>query len=182
MTKRIGPDDVIGFWLKAGSEKWFGKDPGFDAEITRKFLSHHEAAQAGRYDSWRETSKGALALIILLDQFARNIHRTSPLAYACDAKALELAREAVDRGFDEAVDLDLRQFFCMPFMHSEDLADQALCLEICGRLGLDDTHEWAVMHADIIRRFGRYPHRNEILGRKSTPAEIAFLEHGGFSG
>lgn len=178
----IEPRDVLDFWFAAGEEKWFTKDEAFDAEITERFKEPHEAAKRWELDSWRETPQGCLALIILLDQFARNIYRDSGDAYAADPKALALARAMVERGMDLELPVDLRIWIYLPYEHSEDLADQQRCIELQERSGMDDYLEWALVHADIIKRFGRFPHRNAALDRTSTPEEIAFLEEGGFSG
>lgn len=178
----IAASDVVGFWKDAGPQKWFERSPEFDAEILEKFQSVVQAARIGRYDRWIETAEGALALLILLDQFSRNIFRNSPLAFASDEKALKIAVEAVDLGFDNQVDDNMRQWFYLPFMHSENLHDQVHCIVLCHNNGLSDTIGWAIEHADIIRRFGRFPHRNGVLGRTSTPEELAFLEAGGFAG
>ena len=124
---------------------------------------------------------GALALCILLDQFPRNAFRNTPRMFATDARARAIAQMAIESAFDDAVDEDLRQFLYMPFMHSEDIADQDRCVELTQGLATDN-HRYAVLHRDIIRRFGRFPHRNDILGRASTPEERQFLADGGFAG
>jgi len=179
---RLEPQDVIDFWQAAGFDKWYKKDDAFDAEIAAKFSAAHEAAKAGQYDEWQETPKGALALLILQDQMARNLFRNSPKAFAADARALAIAHSAIDRKFDEEFEGSMRQWFYMPLMHSENMSDQTLCCDLTKRAGLDKTYDYAVLHADIIREFGRFPHRNEILGRTSSKEELEFLENGGFSG
>lgn len=176
------PRDVLDFWLGQEPGRWFEPDPAFDAEIRTRFGQAHEDAKAGAYDAWAETAEGALALVILLDQFARNIHRDTAEMFAADAKALSVAGRAVDRGFDMALPVEQRQWLYLPFMHSEALADQERCIVLSERSGLDDTLKWAVIHADIIRRFGRFPHRNPLLGLDTTPEEQAFLDEGGFAG
>lgn len=176
------PRDVLDFWFAAGPERWFRKDDAFDEEIARRFGATVEAAREGRYDDWAQAPESALALVILLDQFPRNIHRGSPKAFACDEKALGVARSAVDRGFDMELTAAQRKWFYMPFMHSESLEDQELCIELCKRSDLEDQIPHAIEHADIIRRFGRFPHRNAVLGRRSTEEEQAFLDAGGFAG
>jgi uncharacterized protein (DUF924 family) len=182
MVAKLSPDDVVAFWHSAGPDRWYEKSQAFDAEIKAKFGAAHDHAKQGKYDHWQETAQGMLGLIILLDQFARNIHRDSPQAFAADDKALLLAHTAIKLGFDIQVGTQDRQWFYLPFMHSEHIEDQELCCALCVKSGLDDSHKWAVEHADIIRQFGRFPHRNQILGRVSTPAEIAFLKNGGFAG
>jgi uncharacterized protein (DUF924 family) len=137
------------------------------------------AAAARRLDSWSETASGTLALVILLDQFPRNAFRDTPHMFATDPLARFFASSALAHGLDEHVPADLRPFMYMPFMHSEDIDDQERSVELQARLG---NTEYAVLHRDIIRRFGRFPHRNAVLGRDSTPEEQAFLDSGGFSG
>ena len=178
----LTPRDVLDFWFEAGPDRWFRKDGQFDAEIARRFAALVEAARAGRCDRWTDSPEGSLALTVVLDQFPRNIHRGSPKAFASDPKALATAKGAIARGFDMELPADARQWLYMPFMHSEDLADQEMCVELCKRSGLEDTLPYAVEHADIIRRFGRFPHRNAVLGRRTTEAEQGFLDGGGFAG
>lgn len=174
--------EVLAFWRNAGPDRWFKRDDAFDAAIRDRFAGLHAEAAAGKLDGWAETADGALALVLLLDQFSRNLHRSKPATYAHDEQARAIARRAVEQGFDRAVEPGLRKFFYMPFMHSESLADQALCVKLCHALHDPDTLKWACHHAAIIRRFGRFPHRNAILGRHTSPAEQAFLEAGGFGG
>lgn len=173
--------DVLDFWREAGPQRWFRKDDAFDARFRERFLSTHEAAAAGALEAWASTADGALAMVILLDQFPRNAFRGTPRMYATDAKAREIARRAVDAGFDRQVDPELRPFFYLPFMHSEQLEDLDRCVELNRALG-EDNHRYAVHHRAIIERFGRFPHRNAVLGRPSTPQEEAFLAEGGFGG
>lgn len=175
------PSKVVSFWRDAGTKKWFGKDPAFDAEFRDKFLAAHEAAAANGLDMWAATPEGSLALLILLDQFPRNCFRGTERMFATDAKALEVAAAAVANGQDQKLDEELRAFVYLPFEHSEELADQDRSVELFTPLG-EEMLRWADMHRDIIRRFGRFPHRNEILGRESTPEEIEFLKAGGFAG
>jgi uncharacterized protein (DUF924 family) len=175
-------EDVSAFWRDAGQDRWFKPDAGFDAEIRERFLETHEAAAAGRLDEWQQTADGALALLILLDQFPRNMFRGTPRAFATDSKALKIAESAVEKGHGRNVDASMRSFFYLPFMHSEKLADQERCLALYQELGEAEALKYAELHLDAIRRFGRFPHRNEILGRQSTPEEIAYLEGGGFRG
>ena len=184
MTKddNLGPQDVLAFWRDAGPPKWFAKDDAFDRAIKERFQGLHEAAASGGLDRWGDSPEGALALLLLLDQFSRNLYRGTPKAFAQDAKAREVARKALDAGFDAAVDPTLRQFFYLPFMHSEAIADQVRCVLLCHSLEDHGTLPYALDHERIIRRFGRFPHRNPALGRHTSPAEQAFLDRGGFAG
>jgi uncharacterized protein (DUF924 family) len=177
-----GAADVVAFWREAGPDKWFEKDESFDAEIRRCFLTTHEAAAAGQLASWEETADGALALLILLDQFPRNMFRGQARAFATDPLALAVTAKAIIRGFDSQVPKEMRNFFYLPFEHSENLADQEHCVALYKAAGDADGLKWAELHADIIRRFGRFPHRNAALGRATTPDEQAFLDGGGFKG
>jgi uncharacterized protein (DUF924 family) len=176
----VTPDDVIAFWRAAGPQKWFGKDADFDREIAARFLASHEAAAAGHLSDWEATPDGALALLLLLDQFPRNMFRGSARAFATDPLARAVAERAIAHGFDQSAASDERMFFYLPFEHSENLADQERSLALSRRAGTPD--KYAELHADIIRRFGRFPHRNAILGRATTPEEQAFLAAGGFAG
>lgn len=173
--------DVITFWRDAGPERWFRKDDAFDAQFRERFLAAHEAAAAGTLDAWADTADGTLALLVLLDQFPRNAFRGSPRMFATDAKALAIADAAVTRGVDQAVDAALRAFVYMPFMHSERLADQERCVALATPLG-GGTLRYAEVHRDAIARFGRFPHRNALLGRTTTPEEQRYLDEGGFAG
>jgi uncharacterized protein (DUF924 family) len=175
------PADVVAFWRAAGPERWFRKDEAFDAEFRERFLAAHQAAEFGRLAHWGETAEGALALVLLLDQFPRNAFRGTARMYATDALAREVASAAVDRGFDLAVEEQLRSFFYLPFMHSERLADLERCVALTQPLG-GESHRYARHHHDIVLRFGRFPHRNAVLGRESTPEEQRFLQDGGFGG
>jgi uncharacterized protein (DUF924 family) len=176
------PIDVIGFWRQAGPQKWFKKNTAFDEAIRLKFEPVHHRAARGEYDAWIGDPEGSLALLILLDQFPRNLYRGSAHAFATDPKARAIALAAVDQGFDRKVEPILRNFFYLPFLHSEGLADQDYALALCTEAGDPDNIKWAGLHRDIIVRFGRFPHRNEALGRKTTPEEQEFLDEGGFSG
>ncbi len=178
----ILPQDVVGFWRDAGPKKWFAPDAAFDAEITQRFLTTHEQAAAGKLTEWEKTAQGALALLLLLDQFPRNMFRQTPRAFATDPVARGIAERAIKAGFDLEVGNELRSFFYLPFMHSEELADQELCLKLYRDYGNEDGIKFAEIHLDAIRRFGRFPHRNEILGRSSSADEIAYLDSGGFRG
>lgn len=180
------PKDVISFWREAGPSKWFAKDDGFDAAIRDGFLDAHFAAARGDLADWSQTAEGTLALLILLDQFPRNLFRASGHAFATDGLARAVARNALEQGFDRAVDPKLRPFLYLPFEHSEDPADQALSISLFtahrDETGDAESLRWAVEHRDIIAKFGRFPHRNAALGRATTPAEQAYLDDGGFKG
>ena len=178
----IGPADVLTFWTEAGHDRWFEKDDAFDAEIRRRFLATHEKAAAGKLADWETSAEGALALLILLDQFPRNMFRNSARAFATDPQARAVTAAALLRGFDAQVPANLRGFFYLPFEHSEDMADQERGLALYAAAGDADGLKWAKLHADIVRRFGRFPHRNAVLGRTTTPEEQAFLDGGGFAG
>jgi uncharacterized protein (DUF924 family) len=175
------PEDVLGFWRDAGPSRWFRKDTAFDEQFRNRFLTTHEAAQRGELDAWAGDALGALALLILLDQFPRNAFRDTPRMFESDAKAREIARQALRAGFDAQVEPELRNFFYLPFMHSEQLADQDLAVQLTRALG-DEPLRYAIMHRDIIEKFGRFPHRNALLGRSTTPEERLFLDDGGFAG
>ena len=175
-------NDVLAFWRTAGPQKWYTKDSDFDAEITRRFLRTYEAAVADRLLHWERTPAGALALVIALDQFPRNMFRDSSRTFAADVLARAVADRAIARGFDQRIATSERQFLYLPFEHSEDPADQERSVALFRANSDAEALKWAELHADIIRRFGRFPHRNAILGRAMTPAEQAFLDSGGFAG
>ena len=176
------PNDILGFWTNAGPAKWYKHVHAFDEAIRLKFEPTHHAAARGEYDAWTATPEGALALLILLDQFPRNLYRNSGHAFATDGKARSLARAAVSEGFHRQVEPELAQFFLLPFEHSESLADQDEGLGHAEALGDPELVKWHKIHRDIIVRFGRFPHRNAALGRTTTPEEQAFLDDGGFAG
>jgi uncharacterized protein (DUF924 family) len=176
------PQDIIEFWRDAGPKKWFAPDDAFDADIRERFLATHEQAAAGKLSDWEGSAQGALALLLLLDQFPRNIFRKTPRAFATDPLAKGIAGRAIKAGFDLEVGEEMRSFFYLPFMHSEELADQELCLKLYRDYGNQDGIKYAEIHLDAIRRFGRFPHRNEIMGRESSADEIAYLDGGGFRG
>jgi len=176
------PHEVVEFWRAAGAQRWFARDEAFDTECATRFLDAHHAAARREFETWMEDPQGALALLILLDQIPRNVFRGSAHAYATDGLAREYARRALEAGFDTQVEPALRVFFYMPFEHSEDLADQERALFLHRALPGANADHWARIHHDIIRRFGRFPHRNAALGRTTTPEEQAFLEGGGFKG
>lgn len=169
--------DVLDFWFSDHARnRWFERDPSFDVEIRDRFLPAMQAAAEGRLDDWRRTPEGALALIVLLDQFPRNVHRGTAQAFATDAKARAVARHAVDAGFDADWDEDHRLFCYLPFEHSEDIEDQKTAVALFRERSRNPRYvDYAERHHDIIERFGRFPHRNAILGRESTAEEAAFL-------
>jgi len=173
----ITPADVLAFWREAGPDRWFAADGSFDDEVRRRFFDLWRAAAEGQLHSWQASDDGTLALAIVLDQFPRNMFRQEPSAYATDAAARRLALDAIERGVDLRIDPALRQFLYMPLMHSENLADQQRCIELFRKAGNAESLKYAEHHADIIRRFGRFPHRNQILGRATTADEQDFL-HG----
>ncbi len=182
---------VLDFWFGAESspergrarEVWFRKDRAFDESIRARFGAAVEAALAGAYGEWDATPEGTLARVLLLDQFTRNLYRDTPRAFAGDAGALAAAETAVARGFDRALDPFGRWFLYLPFEHAEDAGMQHRSLALYGELaqatGDATPLDWARKHADVILRFGRYPHRNAILGRASTPEEVEFLAQPG---
>ncbi|MEH2539802.1 MULTISPECIES: DUF924 family protein [unclassified Bradyrhizobium] len=177
----VAPADILAFWRDAGPDRWYTRDDAFDAEVCRRFLSLWQRAAAGELSSWETSDDGALALVIVLDQFPRNMFRGDARTYASDRLAREVAHRAVDHGVDARIDPALREFLYLPFMHSEHLGDQLRCIELSRAAGHTESLKWAEHHADIIRRFGRFPHRNHLLGRATTPEEQAFLDEGGFS-
>ena len=182
---------VLDFWFAPegatlpadGRPEWFRKDDAFDDAIRTRFRTVIAEALAGGLGDWCATPRGALARVVVLDQFTRNVFRGTPQAFAGDARALATANDAIARGFDVALSAHERRFLYMPFEHSESPADQersvALFEALARETGLDDPVDWAVRHADVIRRFGRFPHRNAILGRPSTDEELAYLAQPG---
>jgi len=181
MTDLPSPDDVLTFWKDAGPDKWFAKDAAFDAVIKARFEGAHMAAARRELDHWAQTAEGVLALLILLDQFPRNLYRGSAHAFTTDPLARRFARLAVERGWVDQVEPTLRPFFALPFEHSEDPADQDRAVAMMQAID-GDKGDWASRHREIIARFGRFPHRNACLGRDTTPEEQAFLDGGGFAG
>jgi len=175
------PATVLAFWREAGPDRWFTKDDAFDADVRARFLATYEAAALGRLDHWDATAEGALALVIVMDQFPRNMFRGSARTFAADPRARAVANVALKRGYDQDVPEAERGFLFLPFMHSEDLADQERCVALYRAAG-DANLKFAEEHRDIIRRFGRFPHRNDMLGRATTAEEQAFLDGGGFKG
>lgn len=182
MSTDIAPSDVIAFWKEAGPSKWFAKDDAFDARFRRGFGDAHFAGARRQLDHWAETPEGSLALLILLDQFPRNVFRGTGHAFATDPLARHFAVMALDAGQDHAVENDLRRFFYLPLQHAEDmvLQDRQLALFQTMERPVDDR--WAEHHHKVVATFGRFPHRNQALGRETTPAEQAFLDADGFRG
>ncbi|MDP9136928.1 MAG: DUF924 domain-containing protein [Pseudomonadota bacterium] len=175
-------EDIVRFWQLAGPARWFTRDAAFDGELAVRYREVLAQARSGLRDGWAASPEGALGLVIVLDQFSRNIHRGSPLAFAADSRALALASSVVAKGWHQVMPAPLAIWFLMPFEHAEDLDAQHRAVGLFQSLGLEEMVFYAKLHLDIIRRFGRFPHRNPILGRKSTPAELAFLAGGGFAG
>ena len=174
--------DIISFWFEeTPPESWFQKDTEFDALIRQRFLAVHQAACAGELYSWRSSPAGRLAEIIVIDQFSRNIYRDQANAFAWDGQALVLAQEAVRQGVLEALESKQQAFLIMPYMHSESKQIHEEAVRLFSRPGLEYNLDFEYRHKQIIDRFGRYPHRNELLGRKSTPEEIRFLAEPGSS-
>ena len=174
--------DILSFWWEAGFKRWFSKDVEFDKKIEEKFLNVHEKAVEGEFDEWTESPHGTLALLILLDQFPRNMFRDTERAFATDTKALSIAQTGLEGNQFMAYPKQIRSFFFLPFEHAEDMDAQDISVEYFQKHGERDGYFYALIHMDIIRRFGRFPHRNKILGRESTKSELQFLNEGGFAG
>ena len=172
---------VIAFWKQAGPKRWFAKDEAFDTAFRDSFHATHMQAARRELEDWLTTADGALALLILLDQYPRNAFRGTAHMFATDPLARLYARKMVDAGLDQQVEPQLRAFCYLPFEHSEDPQDQQRSLALNQQLDAS-TYHWAKEHAAIIERFGRFPHRNGVLGRKTTAAEQVFLDEGGFAG
>lgn len=177
------PEEIFLFWKDAGPAKWFVADTAFDKQVIGRFLETYDAGMRGELDHWERSAYGAFALVILFDQFPRNMFRGTAKAFATDARAKAIAERAIAAARDKAVDPEVHTFFYLPFMHSEALADQERCVRLMEQSGKQENIKYAAIHLDAIARFGRFPHRNEILGRKSTPEEIAYLQsEDGFKG
>ena len=173
---------VLQFWFEEIEPKqWWKKDPAFDQLIASRFGELHARGARCELYEWRDSAEGRLAEIILLDQFSRNLYRNSPLAFACDPLALGLAQEAIRAGVEAELTPVQRSFLYLPFMHSESLAIHQVALQLYERNGLESNLEFERLHKSIIERFGRYPHRNAVLGRQSTAEELAFLQEPGSS-
>ena len=174
-------ESVLAFWFEENDRsRWFVRDDAFDAAIRRRFSNLHRAAAAGARDHWRKTARGCLAEVIVLDQFSRNLYRDDPRAFAGDPQARVAALHAIDQGFDRGFSPEERVFLYLPFEHSEEPADQERSIALFSQLG-GDWLVWAEKHKAVIDRFGRYPHRNAVLGRQSTPEAAAFLKEPGSS-
>ena len=191
MPSRAG--EVLDFWFGREGDpeygqfrnEWFRKDPDFDARVTGQFADLYEEAAAGNLDGWRDDAESCLALVIVLDQFPRNMFRGDGRTHAEDDRALGASKYAVEHALDRELPAFQRMFLYMPFMHSESVEDQRRSVELFERLageeGAPDVVSYAVAHRDIVERFGRFPHRNEILGRETTPEEAVFLTTEGSS-
>jgi len=177
MTTLATASQVLDFWFVRSSPKqWFGKDPAFDQAMLTEFADTQVAAHQGELWTWRDTPQGRLAEVIVLDQFSRNLYRHDARQFASDPMALALAQEAIRVGDDQHLSQTERLFLYMPFMHSESRLIHQQAVQLFTALGLPDNLDYEYRHQAIIERFGRYPHRNAILGRESTPEELAFLQ------
>jgi len=174
--------EVLDFWQTAGPAAWWRKDLKFDEEIRTRFGELHQSATSRKLDDWRSEPKSCLALVLLLDQFSRNLFRGSDKTFAQDDYGLELAKHAIANEYDKGDPKELTGFFYLPYMHSENIDDQEICVELFRKTGNERSIEAAIEHRDIIAKFGRFPHRNKVLGRKTSVEEQAFLDDGGFSG
>ena len=182
MSKPTTPEDILNFWFSEKVEPlWFKKSADFDREIKQRFLNTYQLAKTGALDNWRNSSKSILALIIVLDQFPRNMFRNTSQAFATDEEAVELTKYAVDNNYQQDLSPEEQAFLYMPLMHSENKKDQEKCVELFTKLGREDNLKFAIKHQEIIDRFDRFPHRNEILGRESTLKEKEFLTQPGSS-
>jgi uncharacterized protein (DUF924 family) len=173
---------VLEFWQNAGPKTWFSKSDAFDASIKQQFGALHKKAAANELSSWENQPASTLALILILDQFSRNLFRNDARAFAQDELCLRITKSALSREFDTKVDPPVKQFYYMPLMHSESILDQRHCVSLFHAASLPDNLKFAILHRDIIERFGRFPHRNSALGRPTSPTELSFLDGGGFSG
>jgi len=182
MPRKATPDEILSFWYEESTPKqWFMKDDAFDAAIATRFKDTVEAALAGQLDRWVDNAEGCLALILVLDQFTRNIFRNSPRAFSGDEMASALSLRCVERGYIEHDTEEYRTFMLMPMMHSESIEIQDRSLPLFKKWTPEQVYEYAVKHRDIVARFGHFPHRNSILGRPSTPEEVEFLKEPGSS-
>jgi uncharacterized protein (DUF924 family) len=172
---------VLEFWLNAGLKTWFSKSDKFDAAIRQQFGALHKKASLNELSAWQNEPASALALILILDQFSRNLYRDDARAFAQDELCLKIAKSTLAKGFDTQFELPIRSFFYMPFMHSESILDQRHCVRLFHAVDVPDNLKFAILHRDIIIRFGQFPHRNSVLGRPTSTAERSFLDNGGFS-
>ncbi len=172
----VSRDEILDFWFsEPASKRWFNSTPEFDQELCDRFMHTYEAARADQLDNWQESASGALALVIILDQFPLNMFRNQPQSFATEACSREVARTAIDKGFDQQFTDAQKAFLYMPLMHSEELADQERSVELYEKAGLTNNIRFAKHHRDIVKRFGRFPHRNAILGRESSKQELEYL-------
>ncbi len=170
--------EILQFWFSdAAREKWFHSTPEFDEEIRQRFEAVWGLARAGSYDHWEQDPQGALALVIVLDQFPLNMFREDARQYSTEANARKIAGHAIEQGFDQQLTDEQRVFLYLPFMHSESLEDQDYAVQLYQQAGLDDNLRYAHHHRDVVQRFGRFPHRNAALGRESTAEELEYLKH-----
>ena len=177
MTQPAEVDGLLDFWFsKQARDRWFDSTPEFDEALTRRYLATWQQGRNGKLQGWEQTPDGALALVILLDQFPLNMFRDQPMSFSTEAQSRAVASRAIDRGFDAALADDRKAFLYLPFMHSETLADQDRSVELLEAAGLESNLKWARGHREIVRRFGRFPHRNAILGRASSPEELVWLD------
>ncbi len=168
--------DVLTFWFaEQNKPRWFKSSTAFDCEVAQRFLDTYRAAADGRLDAWTQTPRGCLALVVVLDQLPLNMFRQQPQCFATEASARRLAGLAIENGFDSQLNDEEKAFLYMPYMHSEDLADQDRSVALFTGAGLTKHLRWAEHHRDIVRRFGRFPHRNAIIGRASTTEELDYL-------
>jgi uncharacterized protein (DUF924 family) len=170
-------DDILTFWFSERVKPlWYNSTPEFDRELRDKYMDTYQAALNGELSVWEETPQGALALVICLDQFPLNMFRNKAESFAGEAPSRQVAAMAIKKGFDQSLEGVQKAFLYLPYMHSEELTDQDRVLELFSKAGLEDNLKWANHHRDIVKRFGRFPHRNAILGRQNTPEEIAYLQ------
>ncbi|TVP76522.1 MAG: DUF924 domain-containing protein [Thioalkalivibrio sp.] len=176
MAMPVCPEEILEFWFSGDVRPfWFRSTPEFDAKLRERFLAAWQAAARGELEGWQDTPEGALALVIVLDQFPLNMFRGQARSFATEARSREVAAAAIDQGWDRELDAAGKAFLYLPLMHSEALADQDRSVQLYRDAGLVDSLRWAEHHRGIIRRFGRFPHRNEVLGRENTPEEILWL-------
>lgn len=174
--------EILNFWREIGPKGWWKKDDAIDKRIVDEFGDLHAKAVAGELSDWENNADDCLALVLILDQFSRNMFRGDPATFAHDAHGLAIAKAAIAKGHDKEADENLATFFYLPLMHSEALDDQEECVRIFEAIDKPENLKAAIEHRDIIKQFGRFPHRNEVLGRETTPEELAFLDGGGFKG
>lgn len=175
-------EDILHFWFEETKpSQWFQVNPEFDAAVKDRFLEGYQMAVSGQFENWQNNADGALALIILLDQMPRNMFRGSPKAFETDRKALVVAKFAISKGFDQVHPVQKRRFMYLPFEHSENLSDQARCVELFEKIKDEDKlgHDYALKHMEVIEKYGRFPHRNKILERDNTPEEEEYLAQPG---